>query len=218
MTDKLTLYNLALGHLRENKIASLSENREPRRVLDDYWDANLAWCLERKLWNFAKRTVQVDASTTVVPGFGPKYAFRIPEDWIRTIIVSPEQTCRQPLLNYLEEAGYWYADLTPLYVSYTSNDPLYGLNLGAWPASMEDFVALRLAAQACGRITNSTELKTGKGGLDEQWHEAYKVCSANCSMNDPPAYLPPGTWQKSRRGFMTRIGGSGDNPSGSLLG
>jgi len=218
MTDRLTLYNLALGHLREGKIASLSENREPRRVLDDYWDNNLAYCLERKLWNFAKRAVAIDASTTVTPGFGYKYAFKIPADWIRTVVVSGEQTCQQPLLRYIEETGYWYADMTPLYVIYTSRDPLYGLNLGEWPASMEAYVALRLACESCGRITNSTELLKGEEGLLKRSDKAYKVAIANCTMNDPPAYLPLGTWAKSRRGNMTRIGGGGDNPGGSLLG
>ena len=33
--DQLSLYNNALTVLGERKIASLTENREPRRVLDD---------------------------------------------------------------------------------------------------------------------------------------------------------------------------------------
>ena len=218
MTDRLTLYNLALGHLRERKLASLTEQREPRRVLDDFWTPNINYCLERKLWNFAFRAVEIDASTTVTPGFGFSNAFSIPIDWIRTFIVSPEPSTTAPLLNYKEEAGYWFANVDPLYVVYTSSDALYGMNLGAWPASMEDYVAKRLAEQACGRITGADDLLKGPDGLSRKVKDAYKVCSANCAMNDAPAYLPEGTWSKSRRGLMTRIGTGSDSPgSGGLM-
>jgi hypothetical protein len=217
MTDRLTLYNLALGHLRERRLASLSENREPRRVLDDFWTSNLNYCLERKLWNFAFRAIEIDASTTVTPTFGFTYAFTIPNDWIRTVIVSADPSGSVPLLNYKEEAGYWFANITPLYIVFTSNDPLYGLNLGAWPASMEDYVAKRLAEQGCGRITGSDDLLKGPDGLSRKVKDAYKICSANCSMNNAPAYLPEGTWSKARRGYMTRIGTAGDNPGGGLM-
>jgi hypothetical protein len=37
--SKLKLYNDALGILGERRLASLTENREPRRVLDEVWDA-----------------------------------------------------------------------------------------------------------------------------------------------------------------------------------
>jgi hypothetical protein len=35
--SQLFIYNEALGHLGERRLANLSENREPRRVLDSYW-------------------------------------------------------------------------------------------------------------------------------------------------------------------------------------
>ncbi len=63
--DKYAIYNMALAHLQERKLARLSngnlENREPKRVLDDFWDQEVAFCLERHFWNFIYRTVQLDA-------------------------------------------------------------------------------------------------------------------------------------------------------------
>lgn len=213
MTDKLTLYNLALGHLGERKLASLNEQREPRRVLDDFWSSVSNYCLERKIWNFMIRTVQTDSSSTLIPAFGFNFAFKIPPDWIRTVWVGTDPTMKQPLNNYKEETGYWYANVTPLFISYTSNDPLYGLNLGGWPASFEDYVGLRLAAQACYRITKKTDLLTGEEGLLKREVKAYKVASANCSMNEAVGFAPVSSWVRSRR-----WGRGADNPDGSLLG
>lgn len=217
-TSKLALYNLALGHMRERKLASLSENRESKRVLDDIWASAIMFCLERKLWNFARRSIQIDASTTQIPTFGPKYAFVIPPDRIRTHIVSAEPTMKMPLIEYLEETGYWYSDSNPLYVSYTSRDDQFGMNFDNWPASFEEYVGLHLAVVACGRITNATELLQGPDGLLKREVKAYKVVSANCAMNESPKPLPAGTWTRARRGFLSGMAGAGDNPGNTLLG
>lgn len=217
MTDKLTLYNLSLGHLGERKLASLQENREPRRVLDDFWPSVLNYCIERKVWNFMLRTVEIDSSSTVIPTFGYNFAFNIPNDWIRTLMVSSDPHLQPPLNDFVEETGYWYANCTPLYIKYSSNDPLYGLNLGAWPASFEDYVGLRLAAQACYRITKKTDLLKGEEGLLARETRAYKIASANCSMNEAVGFAPVSSWIRARRNFGNTPGPGGDNPGSSLL-
>lgn len=213
MTDKLTLYNLALRHLEERKLASLTENREPRRVLDDFYQQEIAYCLERKFWNFAYRTVMIDASTSIVPGFGYLYAFTIPLDWIRTRKLSAVPQLDPPLLDVAEETGYWYTNIAPIYVQYNSNDTLYGLNLGAWPASFTDYVSKRLARVCCKRITGATELLKGEDGLINQEERAYKISAANCAMNEAIGFKPMSGWVRSRR--MPGLGG--DDPTGTSL-
>jgi hypothetical protein len=118
MTTKLFIYNETLGHLGERQLASLSEPREPRRVLDSYWSDVVAFCLSQGLWKFAKRTVQIDNDTAVTPQFGFNYCFAIPSDWVRTIVVSTSPNMDPPLLQFSGEAGFWYANLTPIFVSY----------------------------------------------------------------------------------------------------
>lgn len=219
MTDKLSLYNNALTDgLGERRLGSLTEAREPRRVLDELYAQEVAYCLERKFWNFAYRTVKIDASTTVVPGFGFLYAFKIPDDWIRTRLLAAVPTLDPPLLQVAEETGYWYTNITPIYVQYNSSDPLYGLNLGAWPASFTDYVAKRLARKAASRIPGKAELLAGPDGLIKQEERAYKIASANCAMNEAVGFAPQSSWVRARRGFTTQIPGpGGDNPSGSGL-
>ncbi len=161
MTDKLSVYNLALGHLEQRRLASLSENREPRRVLDDYWEHAVAYCLERKFWNFMYRTVSIEASASVDPAFGYLYAHKIPDDWIRTRRLSAVATLDPPLLQVAEETGYWFTNITPIYVQYNSNNAQYGMDLGAWPESFTDYVSKRLARSACKRIVGRL-LELGK--------------------------------------------------------
>ena len=218
MADKLSIYNNALGHLFERKLSSLAEERKPRRVLDDYWDGVVAYCLEREPWNFIYRAVSIDASSTMTPGFGFLYAFKIPDDWVRTHLASSVPTFSPPLTDLREEAGYWYANFTPLYVQYNSKDPLYGMDLGKWPASFVDYVELRLARQACKRITGKEELLRGPDGLIDQERKARRTAAAIVAMNDPVGFAPQSSWVRARRGFSAQMPGpGGDSPTGSAL-
>src|SRR4051812_12704382 len=112
MADKLTLYNSALANLGKRALPSLSVASEERRHLDGQYDQVVAYCLERKFWNFSYRAVMMDASDQVTPTFGYLYAFPIPDDWIRTRKLSAVESFDPPLLQVAEEAGYWYASAT----------------------------------------------------------------------------------------------------------
>jgi hypothetical protein len=234
MTTQLIVYNLALGHLEERALASLSEAREPRRVLDSYWAHCVAYCQEQGLWAFMIRTVQQDASTTLIPGAswnsndtpatppqpsGLEFAFKLPGDWVRTVIVSTSPTLDPPLTQYREEAGYLFANFTPIYYAYVSNDPQYGMNLGAWPECFTEFVSIALARMACKRVTGSTALCDGPDGLKAMEKRARIDARSKDAMNLPPGFMPQSTWVRARRGFMTMMPAPGDNgplPSGGF--
>jgi hypothetical protein len=211
VTDKLTVYNLALGHLEERRLGSLSEASPSRRALDDHFTHCVGYCQEQGLWAFMVRSVQQDASSTVTPGFGFVYAFNLATDWVRTVIVSTTQTLDPPLTQYREEAGFLYANFTPLYYAYVSNDPLYGYNLGAWPEVFTEFVSIALARMACKRITGSTELLKGDDGLVQREKRARIDARSKDAMNLPPGFMPQSTWVRARRGFMTMMPMSGDD-------
>ncbi|MCK1501500.1 hypothetical protein [Bradyrhizobium sp. 188] len=219
MSDKLAIYNMALGHLLEGSIASLSESTEKRRVLDTFWNNAVGICLEKTFWKFAKRTVSIDASSTTEPAFGFTQAFKIPADWVRTDEMSAYEQLSPPLIDVRQEAGYWYANVTPLFISYVSKDPLYGFNIGAWPETFVDFVALEHACKACKRITGSAALLQGPDGLLRQRQKAMREAMGNDAQNDPIKFPPQGSWVSSRRGF--RVGRSaatsGDDPGSNGL-
>lgn len=218
MTDKLAVYNLALGELIERRLSSLTENREPRRVLDDHWSQEVAYCMGEALWNFMIRTVQQDASSTVTPGFGYLYAFILPTDFVRTVTTSVSPDLDPPFRDgeLAVEATYLYTNVTPIYHSYVSNDPLYGMNLGAWPPAFTDYVVKRLARQTCKRITGKDALLQGPQGLIVEERKARINARSKDAMNLPTRSAPTGTWVRSRGGGFSRM--PGDDPGSSLLG
>ena len=115
-TTQLELYNKALRHIGERKLASLSEAREPRRYLDDEYSDTILLCLRAGLWNFAMRGIQIDSDSSIEPSFGYQYAFPKPSDWVRTSLLSTNETFDPPLRYYQDQNGYWLCNADTLYV------------------------------------------------------------------------------------------------------
>lgn len=212
MTDKLSVYNKTLLLLIERPLVNLSLNVEAKRVLDSQWDETVKYCLGGGLFRFAKRSVTIDASSTVVPAFGYLNAFKIPDDWVRTVTASANAQMDSPNQDLREEAGYWYANCDPLYVSYISTDPLYGLDLGKWPPMFTDYVSIRLARQCFGGLPGKdTELLEG---IKRDEKLAKRQAKGSDAMNDPPGQAPTSMLVRSRLGgigFGRGIGGSREN-------
>lgn len=193
---QLGLYNEALRILGERRLASLSENREPRRVLDDIWnDGALDYCLEQGQWNFAMRAVQIDASVTV-PAFGFTYAFDKPSDHIRTTGLAEDEFFNTPLVHTLEEVGFWFADIDPIYVRYVSKSDSYGYDLSRWPATFSKYVAAYLASEAALTLTQSAEKKQLAMALAAQ-----RLLDARSkdAMAESTKFAPQGGWTSARR-------------------
>lgn len=195
MADKLSVYRNALLFLDERKIASLSEDREPRRALDDAWDNTIDYCLQQGIWNFALRTVQADSSASVEPAFGYSYAFTKPADIIRMYQMGSEETFATPLNEFNDEAGYWYANIDPLYVRYVSNDTAYGNDVSLWSPLFAEYVACRLAMRTAGRITGSD---TKVEGLSKMERRLKQDAASKDAMEEAPGRMPSGTWVRSR--------------------
>lgn len=198
---QLGLYNEALRLLGERRLANLSENREPRRVLDDIWnDGAVNFCLEQGYWNFAMRAVKIDASTTV-PNFGYTKAFDKPSDHIRTAGVAEDEFFNVPLLAMVEETGFWFADLESIYVRYISSSNSYGNDFNRWPSSFQKYVAAYLASEAALTLTQSPEKHQIIYGITAQ---RLKEAKSKDAMNDATAFAPQGNWISSRLGSKSR--------------
>lgn len=195
-TSRLTLYNNALLMAGERPLASLTENREPRRLLDQVWDTGgVRKCLEQGQWKFAMRTIQIDYDPSVTPGFGYSRAFTKPTDWVLTSSVCLDEYFRTPLLDYFDEAGYWYAEQDTIYVRYVSDDDQYGLNLGRWPGSFEDFVAAFFSERVVYKLSTSDDALTK---ATKRLERLKKLALNKDAMADPTKMLPAGRWVRSR--------------------
>lgn len=197
--DKLSVYNGALRRLGSRQLASLTENREPRRVLDGAWGDNDAprKMLEQSGWNFATRTVEGIYAPEIEPPFGFRRAFNKPTDFVRLTAMSGDDSFSRPLVHseYVDEAGYWFTERDVLYVKYVSDSDDYGMKSAVWNESFKELLELLLAHETCERLTNS---RTKKMDLWGEYHHALKVARSQDGMNDGVKFLPSGGWVRSR--------------------
>jgi len=202
MATQLGLYNGALRLMGERRLASLSEDREPQRVLTDIWnDGFVDAVLEQGLWNFAMRAVELDYNTTVTPAFGYSRAFDKPSDWVRTAGVCSDEYLNAPLTRYVEEAGFWFSDLNTMYVRYISNNSSYGGNLGAWPQTFTKFAVAFMAFEASLTLTQD---KDKHGAMYSIMTKRLTDAKSKDAMNDPTAFPPQGGWTSARAGTGSR--------------
>lgn len=219
-TDQLQIYNAALELCGERALASLTEDREPRYVLDNVWArGGVRFCLEQGQFNFAMRTSQLDYDPSFAPDFGYRRVFTKPDDWVSTANVASDEFFRIPLEAYQDEGGYIYCDLDSIYVRYVSDDDTYGFNYAVWPESFREFVEAYFASKVCRKITSDAkkrdEILNPKTG-------ALAIARKNAKNKDlqgqPTRFKAPGQWVRARNG--SRGGGPlGDGGStGSLTG
>lgn len=202
MTDQLSLYNGALRLCKERKLSSLSENREPRRLLDAAWgdgatSGAVKHCLELGQWDFAIRTAQADASPSVEPSFGYRYAFDQPEDMVRPVGIFADEQMATPLLRYTDERRFWYCDWQTIYVRYVSNHVNYGADMSLWPQSFVKVVEAYLANEIVGNLTQGDNQSAV---VESKFNAALKSALSLDAMNSPTKFAPMGQWESARRG------------------
>jgi hypothetical protein len=192
---QLGVYNKALRFLEERKLASLTENREPRRYLDDEWADAVIYCLSQGYWKHSIRNVQMNAEVNQNPNFGFQFAFLKPDDWISTFQVADNEVYMPLLRRYDDQNNYWYSDITPIYVKYTSSDPRFGLNMALWTPNFVEYLAGYLAQLLCPRIKQAAD-KIDR--IDKLVVRLRREGLAKDAMDLPPGKIPYGDWVMSR--------------------
>lgn len=198
MATQLAIYNGALVELGEGTLTSTTEDNVARYKLDVVYSDVVTECLEAGPWNFAMRTVKLDADTSITPNFGYTEVFAKPTDWLRTHGISENPDIQPPLLQYYDDVDYFSANVTPIYLRYVSNSASWGLDLTLWPRSFTRYVEVALADRACMQITQSD---TRKDKLERYTLPRAKRNALNKdAMNEATKFLPAGTWNSSRGG------------------
>lgn len=213
-TSRLEIYNSALIICGERILASLTEERKSRRLLDHVWDNDgVDACLERGQWRFARRTVKLDFDTDLTTDFGFNRSFSKPTDWILTAAVCSDEYFSAPLVRYADEADYWYADIDELFVKYISNDEAFGGDLSLWPATFTDYVGAAFARKIVWALTQDGKKKLEV--VDEE-KRRLTLAKSNDAMTDPQQFPAAGNWVNSR--YRDRGSNRDRGNRGSLLG
>lgn len=210
MATKLGLFNGALTELGVRRVSDTGETVEPAQELVAVYDRVVAECLAGGSWNWATETIQSDADTGITPNFGFTEVFAKPSDWVRTVSVSSDPDLVYPLIHYYDDANFWSADFTPIYVRYVSNDTGMGLELTRWTQAFTRYVELELASRVAYRLTSDKDLSASVMALRDR---AKKNALNQDAMNEPqPKFPPAGSWTQSRtlRSY-SRDGGTRSN-------
>lgn len=194
---QLLLYNASLRLLGEGSLGSLTENREPRRLLDSVFNNGwINYCLQQGYWKHALRTQAMQFDPSISPSFGYRKAFPLPDDFLRTYALSADEYFSVPLEEFREEAGFIFCEYETIYMSYISNDPQYGLDTSLWPETFKRYVESHGAAEIAERlIQNDTKLanifKIRKTRLSD--------AKSKDAMEDGVRFPPIGSWVMARR-------------------
>lgn len=193
MATQLSLYNDALFHLGERKLAALTDSGEPRRVLDELYAGARSYCLEQGNWKFAQRATKMVADPSITPSWGPVNGFEKPTDYVRLSAQCYDEYFTNPVENIMEEAGFWYADVDEFYLKYVSNHTSYGYDMSRWPESFALYVSLYLAWRAAPRIAAD---KTAE--IDTEMAKAKLNALSKDAVSGPMQRLPQGRWVTAR--------------------
>lgn len=194
MASQLTIYQDALGHIGERLLSSLTENTEPRRILDQMWPGVRKYCLEHAHWKFAQRTTKITYTSTITPSFGFNRAFEKPTDLVKLSKLCGDEFFQLPLVNVVEENGFWYTNIDDIYVSYVSSDTAYGYDYSLWPETFTLYVTLYLASRISPRLRPTQDIRN----LIIQLDRAKEDAQAKDAMQGPTQFLPQGSWVSSR--------------------
>ncbi|MGE4077401.1 MAG: hypothetical protein AB7F22_17735 [Reyranella sp.] len=213
MTDKLSVYNGALGHCGSRPLASLAEAREARRQCDWAWARGIVdRALQAGQWDFAARSVMIDYSNSVDPQFGLQYAFDRPADMMRVLGIWSDETMQTPLTRYQREGDYLFADIDVIYLRYVSNDEDYGADYAKWPPNFTAYVELLLASEISEKLTGG---RTLKNDLLVRAQQMLGEAKSTDAADDAPKMLPRGSWARARAGGWSRDDrGSNSNLTG----
>lgn len=207
MATKLSLYNGACALLGETPLSSLSENRSVRFWLDRAWDDGaINTCLEQGKWGFATRSQQITQSSSIIPSFGPQYAFELPSDFKGLNGIWSDQNFLNSIDNYYIEAGVIYCDWDTIYVKYISNAATYGNNLAVWPETFARYVESYLAKKVQQNVVNSP---AKANELDFIERNALMKAKDYDKKSKPRQRMQAGNWVTSRTGYGNNYVGSG---------
>ncbi len=201
MTDKLSRYNGALRICGDRSLASLTENRESRRLLDAVWnDGAVRACLAKGNWQWATRTQQINYDSSYDPDFGYRYAFPYPSDCVRTVAISDDEYFSEGMTQFVDERKIWFADVDKIYVKFVSDDSSYGGDLSLWPESFNDLIDSYLAMNIISKLTG---IVTSVESVKDTYKKALSEAQGLDGLNRPTTFPSRGNWNRARNGFYS---------------
>lgn len=145
--DQLGLYNDALLILGQRALSSLTEDREPRHLLDGAYTRDaVRYCLELVQPNFASKTAILSTPTS---GVTFDNVHPLPADYVTVIEPFSDNKLDQAISRYVIEGKTLLSDYDTVYLRYISD----GYLITDWAPSFFRVVGAYLARELCIRLS-----------------------------------------------------------------
>lgn len=148
---KLQLYDNALLLIGQRALTGLTEDREPRHLLDSVYDLDaIAYCLEIVKPVFASKIVTLNTPATSSE-HDLDSVHTLPSDYITVVGVYSDPKLDQPISRYLIEGNTLACEYDAIYLRYTSDD--YVTDFTNWSASFSRVASAYLAREISIKLT-----------------------------------------------------------------
>lgn len=114
MSSKVEIVNLALAHLGEGQINSLSSPVGKVQIINRIYDHCLKYVLSETFWSFATKEIVLSPDSNTAPVFQFSYAFSLPDGFLRL----DEEYKECVLYRYRRVGKFLYSNNNPFNIRY----------------------------------------------------------------------------------------------------
>lgn len=181
-----TIANLALGRLGNTTISDLTEDSEPARACQVFYDQTRRAVLRSHRWNFAQdRAALVERATA--PAFGWTKAFALPSDFIRVADVGESEHGDTISERFIIEGSSLLTDATSVNLIYVYDCS----NVSLFDPLFVEVLSLKLAISVCDSLRGSSQ-------------QADRLASELAMLAGPLARRVDANEGRRRKGMLTR--------------
>jgi len=187
--------NVALRHIGQTPIVSLTDGSTSANTADDIYEELRDSLLRAHNWNFATKRVKLAQSATA-PAFEFDYAYPLPSDWLRTVSVHDNDAGHGTVLYRMEQISGQNAIVTSssaLYLRYVHRVTDPNLMTADFRTTLEFALARDLAIPLAGSRTLRTD-------MGDEFKSAKAAARSSDAMGSFPELRPRGSWAASRGG------------------
>jgi hypothetical protein len=159
--DSVTICNLALAHIGDQSIVSMTDPSQEARFCTLFYNPVRQEILRQHPWNFATKIVQLNQTVTP-PIFDWTYKYQLPTDFFRLITVNAFGVS-QPSQTYEIQGDFLLSDIEAAAISYTAD--VTDENL--FDSIFVEVFCLRLAARLAKSLAGSMQ-------ISQQLNQEYK--------------------------------------------
>jgi hypothetical protein len=159
--DSVTICNLALAHLGDQSIVSMSDPSQEARFCTLFYNPVRQEILRQHPWNFATKIVSLNQLSTA-PLFDWQYQYQLPVDFFRLLTVNSFGQS-VPTEMYEIQGDYLLSDSSSINISYTADVT----NENLFDSIFVEVFCLRLAARLAKSLAGSMN-------ISQQLNQEYK--------------------------------------------